>query len=264
MPLLLPLLAACGRGGGDERAGDAAYAAGRHATAAARYAALADGMAETRVLVKLAHAAQHAGELEVALRAWRRVGEQDPSLREEAADGVERLLRVAEREGATAVAAEARAALQGLVPDRPEPLGTGDDSEGTPGRAALEARLATVGEPRVVDSLLLAYGALDELDGRCAEAVGAYRAVVRRADPELVGRGREGVALCATRLGSEALQLGDHREAVHWFREALAADPTVAGDSAMAGLARALAAQGDSGTAPGEVRSDDAAERVVP
>jgi sugar/nucleoside kinase (ribokinase family) len=57
------------------------------------------------------------------------------------------------------------------------------------------------------------------------------------------------VATTATRLGSLALGQGDTPEAVRLFREALAADPTAAGDSAMAGLARALAGLHDTTTA---------------
>jgi tetratricopeptide (TPR) repeat protein len=260
--VLLSLASACRRDGSAERAGDDAYAAGRYAVATERYAGLADQMAESRVLVKLAHAAQRAGELEVALRAWRRVGEQDPSLREEAADGVERALRAAERAGGTAVIEEARAALVALMPERPVPADAGDGA--TPDRGELEVRMAQAGEPQEVDSLLVAYAGLAELDGDCAEAVGAYRAVVRRGDPERSARGREGVALCASELGGAALEQGRHGEAVALLREALAADPTIAGDSALARLARALAAQGDSGLAPNMDGSASAAERAVP
>ena len=59
---------------------------------------------------------------------------------------------------------------------------------------------------------------------------------------------RRGVATTATRLGGRSLGQGNPPEAVRYFREALAADPTAAGDSAMAGLARALAGLHDTTT----------------
>ena len=100
----------------------------------------------------------------------------------------------------------------------------------------------------MVDSLLLAFGERAETDGDWETALGAYRGVVRRGEPGLVQLGRIGVATTATRLGSRSLGEGQPAEAVHYFHEALAADPTAAGDSAMAGLARALAGVSDTTT----------------
>jgi tetratricopeptide (TPR) repeat protein len=246
--LSLLLLAACGRSRDLEREGDAAYAAGRFEAAAAAYSRTAAPGASGRVLAKLGQAALRAGELELAVRAWRRLGEEDRSSRVEAVDGLELSMRAAERAGQRDARRAAAAALRALAPERP--VGWAD--EGTDpdqgGRDALVLQLAAATEPRVVDSLLLAFGERAETDGDWETALGAYRGVARRGEPGLVQLGRIGVATTATRLGGRSLGEGQPAEAVQYFREALAADPTAAGDSAMAGLARALAGVSDTTT----------------
>ena len=238
LPVVL-LLAACGRSGDAERAGDAAYAAERFAAAAAAYERAAT---PGRVLSKLGNAALRAGQTELALRAWKRLGEEDAPSRGEAADGLELTVRAAIRAGRREDATAAAAALAALAPDRPA---TWADESLDPARASrdeLVAQLAVAAEPRAVDSLLLAYGERAETDGDWETALGAYRGVARRGETGLVQKGRVGVAVTATRLGSRSLGEGQPAEAAGYFREALAADPTAAGDSALSGLARAKAA----------------------
>jgi tetratricopeptide (TPR) repeat protein len=247
--LLLALaLAACGRRTNVEREGDASYAAGRYAAAAAAYEQVAVPGAPGRVLAKLGQAALRAGEVELAVRAWRRLGEEDPSSRIEAADGLELAMRAAERSGREEAGRVAAQALRAIAPERP--VGRVGEAEGwgRAGRDELVLQLAAATEPRVVDSLLLAYGERAETDGDWETALGAYRGVVRRGEPGMVQLGRIGVAATATRLGARSLGEGQPAEAVQYFREALAADPTAAGDSAMAGLARALAGVSDTTT----------------
>jgi tetratricopeptide (TPR) repeat protein len=246
--LLVLVLAACGGSKNVEREGDASYAAGRFASAAVAYEQVAGPNAPGRVLAKLGQAALRAGELELAVRAWRRLGEEDPSSRLEAADGLELSLRAAERSGRQEDGRAAAAALRAIAPERPLGWAGEADAPGRVGRDELVLQLAAATEPRVVDSLLLAFGERAETDGDWETALGAYRGVVRRGEPGLVQLGRIGVASTATRLGSRSLGEGQPAEAVHYFREALAADPTAAGDSAMAGLARALAGVSDTTT----------------
>ena len=248
--LLVLFAAACGRTGSAERDGDASYAAGRFAAAAAAYEQAAVPGAAGRVLAKLGSAALRAGELDLAVRAWRRLGEEDPSSRLEAVEGLELSLRAAERTGRPEAVREAATALRLLAPERPVAWTEEIGGPGIVGADQLVQQLAAAAEPRVVDSLLLAFGERAETDGDWEAALGAYRGVVRRGEPGLVQLGRVGVATTATRLGSRALGQGNPPEAVRFFREALAADPTAAGDSAMAGLARALAGLQDTTTAP--------------
>ena len=242
------LLAACGRSRDAERQGDASYAAGRFAAAATAYEQAATPGAPGRVLAKLGQAALRAGELDLAVRAWRRLGEEDPSSRLEAADGLELSMRAAERAGRSDAGRAAASALRALAPERPSGWADEGAVPGQAGRDELVLRLATATEPRVVDSLLLAFGERAETDGDWETALGAYRGVARRGEPGLVQLGRIGVATTATRLGGRSLGEGQPAEAVQYFREALAADPTAAGDSAMAGLARALAGVSDTTT----------------
>jgi len=247
--LLLGLLvAACGRTGSAERDGDASYAAGRFAAAAAAYEQAAGPDVAGRVLAKLGSAALKAGEPDLAVRAWRRLGEEDPSSRLEAVEGLELSLRVAERTGRPEAVRAAATALGVLAPERPVAWAGDPDGPGIVGADQLVQQLAAAAEPRVVDSLLLAYGERAETDGDWEAALGAYRGVVRRGEPGLMQSGRIGVATTATRLGGRSLGQGNSPEAVRYFREALAADPTAAGDSAMAGLARALAGLHDTTT----------------
>lgn len=240
--------AACGRTGGAERDGDASYAAGRFAAAAAAYEQAAVPGAAGRVLAKLGSAALRAGEPDLAVRAWRRLGEEDPSSRLEAVEGLELSLRAAERTGRPEAVRAAAAAIGRLAPERPVAWAGELGGPGIVGADQLVQQLAAAAEPRAVDSLLLAFGERAETDGDWEAALGAYRGVVRRGEPGLVQLGRIGVATTATRLGSGALGQGTPQEAVGYFREALAADPTAAGDSAMAGLARALAGLHDTTT----------------
>jgi tetratricopeptide (TPR) repeat protein len=248
-PLALLLLAACARSDGTEREGDASYAAGRYSAAAAAYRQVAGPGAPGRVLAKLGQAALRAGDIELAVQAWLRLGEEDPSSRHQAVDGLELALRAAERSGRSEHRRAAAAALRAIAPDRP--LGSFDEASGPSGagRDELVLQMAAATEPRVVDSLLLAFGERAETDGDWETALGAYRAVARRGEPGLVQLGRIGVATTATRLGGRSLVEGQPAEAVQYYREALAADPTAAGDSAMAGLARALAGVSDTTTA---------------
>ena len=246
--LCVLLLAACGRSRDAEREGDASYAGGQFAAATAAYERAATSGASGRVLAKLGQAALRAGKLELAAHAWRRLGEEDPPSRLEAADGLELTMRAAERLGQRDAGRAAAAALRVLAPARP--AGWVDEGAGASqaGRDELVLQLATATEPRAVDSLLLAFGERAETDGDWEAALGAYRGVAHRGEPGLVQLGRIGVATTATRLGRRSLGEGQPAEAVQYFREALAADPTAAGDSAMAGLARALAGVGDTTT----------------
>jgi tetratricopeptide (TPR) repeat protein len=262
--VLCLLVGACGGRGDAEREGDTSYAAGRFAAAAASYEqAAGQGTAPARVLAKLGNAALRAGETELAVSAWRRLGEEDPSSRGEAVDGLELALRAAVRSGRAQDAAAAAAALRGLAPGRPVVWSNDAADPSRAGRDDLVRAMATAVEPRAVDSLLLAFGERAETEGDWETALGAYRGVTRRGETGLVQQGRVGVATAATRLGSRSLAEGQPAEAVGYFREALAADPTAAGDSALAGLARALAATNDTtASAPPDSAETDAKEKT--
>jgi len=243
---LVALLAACGGSGDAEREGDASYVAGRFTAAATAYEKAAKPHAPGRVIAKLGNAALRAGRTELAVRAWRRLAEEDPPSLGEAADGLELTIRAALRAGRRDDAMAAAAALGTIAPERPAAWATEGVGTTSTDRDELVQQLAVAAEPRAVDSLLLAFGERAETEGDWETALGAYRGVVRRGESGLVQHGRVGVATAATRLGNRSLGEGQPAEAVSYFREALAADPTAAGDSALAGLARALAATNET------------------
>lgn len=95
--LLLPITLACSAPSSVERQADAEVSAGRWAEAVAGYRQAAAGQADGRVVAKLGSAELHAGHLREAAAAYTRLGREDPSRQDEAADGLEVVARAAER-----------------------------------------------------------------------------------------------------------------------------------------------------------------------
>jgi hypothetical protein len=112
---------------------------------------------------------------------------------------------------------------------------------------ALPAALASAGEGRSVDSLLVAYGAAQRTTTACEEATRTLQTVLRRTrDAGLRDRAGEGIAACALRLGLDALESEKPADAEHWFEAATsAAATTPAGWRAAIGLGDARLGQGD-------------------
>jgi len=288
-PLLAALaalaVAACARSAADhEELGDRAYAAGDHRDALAEYR-LALRVEPTRapLLAKAAAAALHTEEFTYALAAYQALALADPSRADEAADGLERVVRAALAAGERSTGEVALAALRTAQPDRPlgiyaraVALDAAEQGRIREARALLPPAIAAAPDGRTADSLLFVYGMVTARARDCTAAVPAFEAVIRRRrEPTAAEASREGLALCALYEGHRALSAGEPDNAESWYRRATApgAAPDVA-RAAFLGLGDIRLAQGDiagalesyqlalQGGSPGDTLSLRAQERI--
>lgn len=226
------LLAACGGASADHEAlGDQYYREGDFGRALAEYQAAVGPGTRPRIWSKLGAAATHLGEWTVAIEAYHRLAQMDPTRGDEAALGLVRVAAAAAQAGAgeEGTVARAIAALRAVAPARPlGALALAPARAGGLGReealAVLPAALAAA-DGRGVDSLLLRWGGALRESLACDAAVEVYRTLVRRARAVgLSGAARRGLAECALLLGLEALVAEHHEEAERWFDEAASTD----------------------------------------
>lgn len=247
------LAAGCGVAAADhERLGDRAYREGRFADAIAEYRAALKGSNRSPLLAKLGAAGLHAADLGTAVDAYSRLAQNDPAEVGEAAVGLERAARQAERGGAGELVhlAAAVRALRSKAPGRPLGRFALAPTTGLPATealGALPAGLASAVDGRTVDSLLVAYGAAQQTTTACDAATRTYQSVLRRTrDNGLRLRANSGLASCALRLGLDALQAEDGEQAERWFEAAVsAAASSPSGWRAAIGLGDARLRQGD-------------------
>lgn len=281
----LASVAACARSAADhEELGDRAYAAGEHRDALAEYR-LALRVQPTRapLLAKAAAAALHSEELTYAMAAYQALAQADPSRADEAADGLERVVRAALAAGERGIGEVALASLRGVQPDRPlgpyaraVALDAAEQGRIREARALLPSAIAAAPDARTADSLLFVYGLVTARARDCAAAMPAFEAVIRRRrEPAAAEASREGLALCALYEGHRALAAGQAEDAEAWYRRATAPGAAVdvaraaflgigdirmgRGDIAGAVESYQLALQGGS---PGDTLSVRAQERI--
>jgi tetratricopeptide (TPR) repeat protein len=229
---LLVAAAGCGGRTDHERLGDRAYGEARYPDAVAEYREAVGSAPSATRWAKLGAAALHAGELRQSAEAYVRLAGDDPTRRVEAAEGLEGVARVAEREGNFDVLQEVVTGLQAIAPER----GTGryaltlaqaphpDTADLV---ALLPAALAAASAPETVDSLLMAYGRAVQVTAGCGQALLLFRAVLRRSqDSGTRAPARQGAADCAFALGERADSAGRLQDAVLWFAEAARVDST--------------------------------------
>jgi tetratricopeptide (TPR) repeat protein len=243
----------CGAATDHERLGDRHFRASKWTEAAAEYEAAARGSFTPAVWAKLGAAAHRAGDLALAVTAYERLSEADPSRTAEAARGLERVARAALRgpKGEPALTA-AVVALRRIAPDRPlGRLARAAEAQGTADRveelSLMPSALASADASSEVNSLLLRWAAGLRATTACEEAVSVYRMAVRRS-PQLEMRKQagEGLASCALQLGLDAFAANRASVAEQWFVEATQADPSSpAGVRARMGWGDAREAQGD-------------------
>jgi len=250
MALVALLLAGtgCGNDGGQEGAGDRAYGEARYEEALAAYAPLAEAAPSARLWAKVGAAALHLGKLREATAAYEGLAEADPTRADEAAEGLERVIRFAERRVDPVALAEAVEALRKVAPGRAlgrHATSLVQDARGPVAASDLAAALAAATEPAAVDSLLLRQAAALAQAGNCAAALPLYRAALRRAGRAGNPAAEAALVDCAYRLGTSMLAAApDSAEA--WFRDAASADSTSGvGRAAMIGVGDARARQGD-------------------
>lgn len=251
--LLLPITLACSAPSSVERQADAEVSAGRWAEAVAGYRQAAAGQADGRVVAKLGSAELHAGHLREAAAAYTRLGREDPSRQDEAADGLEVVARAAERGGDTTALRLAMEGIRDVAPGRPV------------GRyvLALEARGALSPEARMeltpdavaaspdgdtADSLLLGYASGLQASGDCEHAAGIFGAVAARSTlRDRIADARHRQQDCALAVAEARLSAQAPADALPWLEMAIRADSTSrSGVRALEAMASALTTLGDT------------------
>ena len=250
---LLALVAGCGGPGDHERLGDRAYGESQYTQALAEYRLSLEENPDSRVWAKAGAAALRTGNLEVASDAFLRLAAEDPTRAEEAAEGLEAVVRAAERTGDGKRLQAAVVGMGAIAPDRSIgryalELIRRPGAEATDLVAVLPGAIAVAPDPETVDSLLVVYGsALQETTG-CGEALPAFQAGLRRTKlAALRNRAEEGVAACSLWMGLQAEAMGVPDDAVLWFAAAIRIDSgTTVGRRALVGYGDARLRLGDT------------------
>lgn len=252
----LAVLLACTRSAADhEELGDRAYAAGSFADALAEYQlGRRSNPGSSAILAKLAAAATHAEDYELAAESYRTLAARDRSRADEAADGLDRVARAALAANDRTALASALTGLRQIAPRRPlgryvvlaalDAVDRGDTAEAV---ALLPAAAAGAADAARADSLLFVYGMTLVRMRDCSTAVRVFEGVIRRQRAAVVVESaREGLGLCALVEGQLALDRGRPADAENWFRRATA--PGASTDvvrAAFLGLGDVRLSQGD-------------------
>lgn len=283
--LLVLVSTACTRSASNhEELGDRAYAAGSYADALAEYQLGHRANAGSgALLAKLAAAAMHAEDYELAAESYRSLARRDRSRVEEAADGLDRVARAALAANDRTALTSALTGLREVAPRRPlgryvvlAALDAVDRGDTAGAAALLPVAAATAADAARADSLLFVYGRTLVRVRDCSTAVRVFEGVIRRQRATaVVESAREGLGLCALVEGQRALDQGHPADAEAWFRRATApgASPDVE-RAAFLGLGDVRLAQGDlagamesyqqalAGGTPGDTISQRAQEKL--
>jgi tetratricopeptide (TPR) repeat protein len=253
---LLAVTLACTRSAANhEELGDREYSAGAHVDAVAEYQlGLKASPGSASLQAKLGAAAMHTGDYALAADAYRALATADGSRADEAADGLERVVRAALSANDRSAVVNALTGLREVAPSRPlgryvtvAALDAVTRGDTTGALALLPVAAAAAADPARGDSLLFAYGMALVRVRDCSTAVPVFEGVIRRQRaPSVVEPGREGLGLCALVEGQRALDGGRPADAEAWFRRATApgGSPDVV-RAAFLGLGDVHLAQGD-------------------
>ena len=248
-------LAGCGIAASDhEQLGDQAFRERRFARALSEYQAAQRNGARSRVWAKAAAAAIEAQDYGAAIDGLTSLATEDRTRASEAAVGLERVARLAERQGGDGLGVVFRAvlAIRAVAPNRPigrlalmAAQGAGTTGEGV---GLIPTAIANAGTARAVDSLLLQYADAQRTTVACDGAARSYQTVLRRTEEARIRNpAREGLAECALLLGGDALATQDGRRAEQWFTTVLGFETdSPRGWQANLGLGDARLLQGDA------------------
>jgi tetratricopeptide (TPR) repeat protein len=279
------LTLACGGSAADhEELGDQAYAAGAYRDALAEYQlALTGGAGRAPLHAKTAAAALHTEDYALAAAQYAALARAERARSDEAAGGLDRVIRGALAVNDRTAVALALAALRDIAPDRPlgryargvalDATERGDTVEAL---ALLPTAAAAAGDARSADSLLFVFGLAAVRARECSTAVAVFEGLIRRGRaPEVLDGAREGLGLCALVEGQRALEQGQPGVAEDWFRRAAAPGATAdVARGAFLGLGDVRLAQGDvvgamvayqqaiAGGAPGDTVAQRAREKL--
>lgn len=222
---------ACARSAADhEELGDRAYAQGLFTDALAEYQlALRVSAGRAALHAKTAAAAMHTEDFTLAAQEYRALATTDHSRVEEAAEGLERVVRAALAANDRQAGERALAWLREVAPARPlgryargVALDAVEQGRWSEARVLLPAAVVSASDARSADSLLYLYGLASAHTGQCGSGVAAFESVLRRGrEPAVADGAREGLALCALQEGRRALE-ADPAAAESWFRRATA------------------------------------------
>jgi len=242
-----------------EALGDRAYVSGAYDGALVEYRlALLQQPATGTLRGKAAAAALAAGELDGAVELYLALAHHDNRRKGEAADGLERVVRLA-LAGNDQVGL--RKGIEGLrtLADRRALTAFGGQLATVLGEAPRGADVLTVlpyaaaaaPDARTQDSVMFVYAAALGRAGRCESALTVYEGLVRRQRaPGVVEAAKRGAASCALALGRRALEAGEPRNAEAWFQRAVGhAGDTDLGRAAYIGLGDVMFARGAFGEA---------------
>lgn len=260
--VLIAVMLACTRSAADhEELGDRAYVASAYRDALAEYQlGLKAHPGSADLHAKAAAAAFHTEDYVLAAAQYRALAREDRSRADEAANGLERVVRAALGANARTAVALALAGLREIVPSRPlgryariVALDAADRGDVAEARALLPAAVAAAPDGRSADSLLFVYGMLAARAQDCSTAVPVFEGVIRRQrEPAVADGAREGLGLCALVEGQQALERGQPADAEGWFRRATAPGaPVDVARAAFLGLGDVQLAQGDIAAALG-------------
>ena len=254
--VLLVVACACARSAADhEELGDRAYTAGDYRSALAEYQlGMKANPGSAPLDAKLGAAALHTEDFAIAADAYRALARDDRSRVDEAADALERVVRVSLGANDRSALGSALAGLREIAPARPlgrnttlAALDAVDRGDTAGALALLPAATAGAADAARADSLLFVYGMTLVRVRDCGTAVPVFEGVIRRRRaPVVVESAREGLGLCALVEGQLALERGRPADAEGWFRRATA--PGAAPDvvrAAFLGLGDVRLAQGD-------------------
>ncbi|MGH7568251.1 MAG: tetratricopeptide repeat protein [Gemmatimonadales bacterium] len=253
---LLTVTLACTRSAANhEELGDRAYAAGQFHDALAEYQlGLKVNPGSAALHAKTAAAALHTESYALAAAEYRALAGEDQSRAEEAADGLERVIRAALTVNDRTAVAIALTGLRAVAPGRPlgryarlvalEAAERGDTADAL---ALLPTAVAAAADARAADSLLYLYGLAAVRARDCRLAVSVFEGVIRRQrEPAVSDAAREGLGLCALLEGQVALERGEPVAAEDWFRRATAPGASIdVVRGAFLGLGDVRLAQGD-------------------
>jgi len=253
---LLAVTCACTRSAADhEELGDRAYAAADFRSALGEYQlGIKAHPGSASLDAKLGAAALHTESYALAADAYRALARDDRSRVDEAADGLERVVRAAFGANDRSALGNALTGLREIAPVRPlgryaivAALDAVDRSDTATALALLPVATATSGDPVRADSLLYVWGMTLVRVRDCAVAVPVFEGVIRRGRaPVVVEPAREGLGLCALVEGQVALEKGRPADAENWFRRATAPGASVdVARAAFLGLGDVRLAQGD-------------------
>jgi hypothetical protein len=244
---------------------------------------LKSGAGRAPLHAKAAAAALHTEDYALAAAEYTALARAERSRADEAAAGLERVIRAALSVNDRTAVSLALGALREIAPERPvgryarsaalEAVERGDAATAL---ALLPGAAAAAGDARNADSLLYVFGMTAARVRDCQTAVAVFEGLIRRARaPEVLEGAREGLGLCALVQGQLALQSGQPGVAEDWFRRATApgSSPDV-NRGAFLGLGDVRLAQGDvvgalmayqqavAGGAPGDTIAQRAREKL--